>query len=152
MLATLLLIGCKTTEMAVNKTGWSDYASIVTKDFTTVGLIRVQSTEITKRGFLGFTHEHKGSTITYDALIAEARNLGADDIINVRIDRTDKSVHTIFDWLVGYTETVEYVGNALAIKYGATEPRMTPGKGTGATTNGMKSTGPSLIESLQALP
>ena len=33
----------------------------------------------------------------------EAKKLGAGDIINVRIDLTDKSLHGIFDWLIGYT-------------------------------------------------
>ena len=35
----------------------------------------------------------------------------------MRIDRTDKSLHGIFDWLVGYTEKYAYTANALAIKY-----------------------------------
>jgi hypothetical protein len=38
----------------------------------------------------------------------EAKKLGADDIINVRIDRTDKSLHRIFDSLFGYTEKYSY--------------------------------------------
>jgi len=79
--------------------------------------VRVVREEITRRGFLGIANSHTGSEITYDLLIGEAKKLGADDIINVRIDRTDASLHGTFDWLFGYTEKYAYTANALAIKY-----------------------------------
>lgn len=112
-----LFSSCTTTNLANNKTGWSDYATIAIKDYMVVGIVRVASEEITRRGFLCIAYYHTGSQITYDLLMAEAKKLGADDIINVRIDRTDASYHGIFDWLVGYTEKYQYSANALAIKY-----------------------------------
>ena len=75
------------------------------------------SEEVTKRGFLGIAKSYKGSQVTYDLLVSEAKRLGADDIIKVRIDRTNKSHHGIFDWLVGYTEKYAYTADALSIKY-----------------------------------
>jgi len=118
MLFVVTLLGsCATTNLANNKTGWSDYATIAIKDYMVVGIVRVASEEITRRGFLCIAYYHTGSQITYDLLMGEAKKLGADDIINVRIDRTDASYHGIFDWLVGYTEKYQYSANALAIKY-----------------------------------
>jgi len=122
VLATMLLavglsISCTTTNLSGNKTGWSDYSTITVKDYEPVGIVRVVTEEITRRGFFNIAYYHTGSQITYDLLISEAKKLGADDIINVRIDQTDKSFHGIFDWLVGYTEKCTYNANALAIKY-----------------------------------
>jgi uncharacterized protein YbjQ (UPF0145 family) len=117
LFAVALLCSCTSTNMASNRTGWSDYATVAIKDYTVVGIVRVVSEEVTKRGFLGVAHSHTGSQVTYDLLVSEAKKIGADDIINVRIDRTDKSLHGIFDWLVGYTEKYAYTANALAIKY-----------------------------------
>ena len=117
LFAAALLCSCTTTNLASNRTGWSDYATVAIKDYTVVGIVRVVSEEVTRRGFLGIVHSHKGSQVTYDLLVSEAKKIGADDIINVRIDRTDKSLHGVFDWLVGYTEKYAYTANALAIKY-----------------------------------
>jgi uncharacterized protein YbjQ (UPF0145 family) len=117
LIAVALLCSCTTTNLASNRTGWSDYATVAIKDYTVVGIVRVVSEEVTRRGFLGIAKSHKGSQVTYDLLVSEAKKIGADDIINVRIDRTDKSLHGIFDWLVGYTEKYAYTANALAIKY-----------------------------------
>jgi hypothetical protein len=117
LFAVALLISCTTTNLASNRTGWSDYATIAIKDYTVVGIVRVVSEEVIQRGFLGIANSHTGSQVKYDLLVSEAKKLGADDIINVRIDRTDESLHGIFDWLVGYTEKYAYTANALAIKY-----------------------------------
>jgi hypothetical protein len=117
LLLVALLSSCSTTNLASNRTGWSDYATVTVKDYTVVGIVRVVSEEVTQRGFLGIANSHTGSQVTYDLLIREARKLGADDIINVRIDRTDESLHGIFDSLVGYTEKYSYTANALAIRY-----------------------------------
>lgn len=117
LFVTALLGGCATTNLTSNRTGWSDYATVAIKDYTVVGIVRVVSEEVTRRGFLGIVMSRKGSQVTYDLLVNEAKKIGADDIINVRIDRTDKSLHGIFDWLVGYTEKYAYTANALAIKY-----------------------------------
>jgi hypothetical protein len=115
--ATMLLGSCASVDLASNRTGWSDYATIAIKDYVVVGTVHVVSHEVTQRGFLGIARSHTGSRVTYDALLGEAKKLGADDIINVRIDRADQGLHGVFDWLVGYTESSEYRANALAIKY-----------------------------------
>lgn len=117
LLAAALLGACSTTNLASNRTGWSDYATVAIKDYTVVGIVRVESEEVIRRGFLGIVESRKGSQVTYDLLVGEAKKVGADDVINVRIDRTDRSLHGIFDWLVGYTERYAYTANALAIKY-----------------------------------
>lgn len=49
----------------------------------------------------------------------EAKALGADGIINVRIDSVDESVHgTIpaIEWIFGYTETYSSIATVLAFK------------------------------------
>jgi hypothetical protein len=118
--AAAILAGCATTNLASNKTGWSDYAGIAVKDYDAVGIVRVTSEEVNKRGVFGIATSHTGSQITYDMLIGEAQALGADDVINVRIDKLDHSVHStvpFFEWIVGYTEKYSYVGTALAIRY-----------------------------------
>ena len=117
LLAAMLFGSCTTTDLASNRTGWSDYSTITVKDYEPVGIVHVVSEEITRRGFLNIAYYHTGSRITYDLLITEAKKLGADDVINIRIDRTDKSYHGIFDWFVGSTEKCTYNANALAIKY-----------------------------------
>jgi hypothetical protein len=123
LVAVVLVGACTTTNLGSNTTGWSDYAAIAIKDYTVVGIVRVTSEEIKKRSIFGIVDSHKGSQITYDMLIKEAKALGADDIINVRIDRIDESVHIpILEWLIGYTEKYSYVGNALAIKYKDAQP------------------------------
>jgi uncharacterized protein YbjQ (UPF0145 family) len=115
--AAAFLSSCTTTNLASSRTGWSDYANVAIKDYTVVGIVRVVSEEVTQRGFLGIANSRTGSQVTYDLLISEAKKLGADDIVNVRIDHRDESFHGIFDWLVGYTERYAYTANALAIKY-----------------------------------
>lgn len=118
--AALFLGACTTTNIASNRTGWSDYATITTKDFEAVGIVRVTSREILVRSMFGIVSSHKGSQITYDMLIGEAKALGGDDIINVRIDRVDETRHSTvaaFEWLFGCTEKYSYTGTALAIRY-----------------------------------
>ena len=38
-----LLGACTTTNLASNRTGWSDYATVAIKDYTVVGIVRVVS-------------------------------------------------------------------------------------------------------------
>jgi hypothetical protein len=54
---------------------------------------------------------------------------GADDLINVRIDRVDESAHNtipLIEWITGYTEKYTYVGTALAIRYRDAQPGTRP--------------------------
>lgn len=113
----LLTVGCTTTDLTTNKTGWSDYAEIAVKDFEPVGVVRVTSKEVFKVEPFGFKKSSTGSKVTYDMLIAEAVKLGAHDIINVRIDVINRSSSSPFDRITGSTKEIEYIGTALAIKY-----------------------------------
>jgi uncharacterized protein YbjQ (UPF0145 family) len=138
LVAAALLGACTTTNVASNRTGWSEYATIATKDYVTVGMVRATSEETTKRSILGIVTSHTGSQITYDMLIGEAKALGADDIINVRIDRVDQTVHSTLpaiEWLIGFTETYSYTGTALAISY--RDATATPRQATQAPGSGL---------------
>jgi len=147
LIGALGIGACTTTNLVSNKTGWSDYATITTKDYAPVGIVRVTSVETKKRGFLGIVSSHKGSQITYDMLIGEAKALGADDIINVRIDRVDQSAHSTLaaiEWIFGYTETYSYVGTALAIRYTDAQPgTRTESHATGAAQPPLSTSAPS---------
>ena len=59
----------------------------------------------------------KGGKVTYGDLMQEAKKIGADDIINVRIDQRDESSFSPLQFLSGWTSKTSYVGTALAIKY-----------------------------------
>ena len=113
----LLTVGCTTTDLTTNKTGWSDYAEIAVKDFDPVGVVRVTSKEVFRVEPFGFKKSSTGSKVTYDMLIAQAVKLGAHDIINVRIDVANKSSSGPFDYFKGTKKEIEYIGTALAIKY-----------------------------------
>jgi uncharacterized protein YbjQ (UPF0145 family) len=67
----LAVAGCSSTTGSVRKVGWSNYTGIPSKDYTVAGVIilRVSDTK----------------TLNAD-LMAEAVKLGADDIINIRVD------------------------------------------------------------------
>ncbi len=58
-----------------------------------------------------------GKKVTYADLMAEAKKLGADDVINVRIDQRSESSFSPLQIISGYTSTTTYYGTALAIKY-----------------------------------
>ena len=104
------------------------------KDFTIAGIIFVESNAV----FDSDDHIVEGSKITYDMLMREAQKLGADDIINIKIDEIEKisvteeirMVPTKVSTDSGNTKTVDkettvqiinksvtYKANALAIKY-----------------------------------
>lgn len=121
----LLTSSCQTAsvDLTSNRTGWSDYAKFAVKDFNVVGVVRVTSTETTTHSPLNLSTEDKGSKITYDMLMSDAKKVGADDIINVRIDQQQTAVRTVLDFFTGYTDTKVYTGNALAIKYKDAAPR-----------------------------
>jgi hypothetical protein len=115
--AALILAGCTTTDLSTNKVGWSNYAEIAVKDFETLGIITVESQEVVIASFLGINKNRRGSRVVWSDLMAEAAKLGADDIINVRIDVVDQNTRTPLDFIIGWTHTYNYKGTALAIKY-----------------------------------
>ena len=94
--------------------------SIAGKDFITVGIVFVNSAEVSDN--LG---NHTGSKITYEMFMREALKLEADDVINIKIDvnrkidretiksSTDPKAKPITKIITTYT----YTGTGLAIKY-----------------------------------
>jgi hypothetical protein len=92
--------------------GVMNKADIAVKDYQTVGIIIVKSSEtIDSRG------SHTGSKITYEMLMLEAQRLNADDVINIRID-VNQVIETIVDNRGPITKTTyNYTATALAIRY-----------------------------------
>ncbi|MDR0288211.1 MAG: hypothetical protein LBI03_10985 [Clostridiales bacterium] len=90
-------------------------APLAVKDYQPLGVIFVQSTEI-----IDGNGRRSGSKITYEMLMREAIKLGADDVINIKID-----VNEIQEFIPSMTSggsnilriTYKYTANALAIKY-----------------------------------
>jgi hypothetical protein len=87
-------------------------APLAVKDYQPLGIIFVQSTEI-----IDGNGNHTGSKITYEMLMREAIKLGADDVINIKIDVNE--VQEIIPAAGGDVVriTYNYTANALAIKY-----------------------------------
>jgi hypothetical protein len=117
-IALLAVMGCTTTDFTNNDVGTFNLAPIATKDYEVLGPVSLTAEDVLTVGFAGWTQSHSGSTVTFENLLTEAKKLGADDIINVRIDIYDNnSTNKILDPIIGYTKTYRYIGNALAIKY-----------------------------------
>jgi hypothetical protein len=111
----LAFAGCSTTTGNVEKVGWSNYTAIPNKDYTVVGVVIVRS--------------ENAVTLNAD-LMAEAVKLGADDIINVRVDAEvdDQGKQKIV------------AASAVAIKYtetltSSTTTTTTPDRGTSVTAS-----------------
>ena len=86
--------------------------AIAVKDFETRGIIFVRSAET-----IDGNGNHTGSKITYEMLMLEAQKLGADDIINIKID-VNPVREVIHENGFNVTRTVyNYTATALAIKY-----------------------------------
>ena len=116
------------------KDGQIHQANIIEKrDFTTLGLIFVESSaDFDSNGRIT-----NGSKITYEMLMKEAQKLGADDIINIKIDEIhifteaeeikmvsyqqypmgDNRMGQREEKVITVSKTIEYKANALAIKY-----------------------------------
>jgi len=117
IMAVLTLAACTTTDYSANMSGASDYAAIAVKDFVTLGIVTVQTTEIHYSSPFGFKKRIEGAKVTFANLMQEAAKLEADDIINVRIDTNANYTKGAFDWLFGWSRTYTHTGTALAIKY-----------------------------------
>ena len=116
----LALVGCTSTDVKSNVVG--DYnliPKIASKNFVPLGLVSVSAIEMEIISPFHVMKDVKGEKITYDLFLQEARLLYPEtsDIINVRIDRVDQNRKTFFDFIIGSTRIVKYIGNALAIKY-----------------------------------
>ncbi|MCL1819001.1 MAG: lipoprotein [Spirochaetaceae bacterium] len=115
--ALAVLAACSTTDFRTDTVGWADSVDVAVKDFVSVGIVTLEAREVVSTGPLYLFTEHSGGRITHAALFAEAAKLGADDIMNVRIDIKTEEKATFFDWLTGSSTTYVYTGTALAIKY-----------------------------------
>ena len=113
VLAAVVLASCVSNDYTASLAGVSEYSTLAVKDFTTLGIITVSSTEIHSSGPFGFTKSVEGSKITFADLMQEAAKLEADDVINVRIDMNSNYTKRAFGW----TRTYTYTATALAIKY-----------------------------------
>lgn len=111
------LASCTTTDTTTAKQGWANYSELSVKDFNTLGIVSVTTEMIQTSGFLQLTRKTEGSTVTYNALMEEAKKLGADDIINVRIDQVSQGKSGPIQLIFGGKTTTKYIGTALAIKY-----------------------------------
>ena len=129
-----LFAGCRTYDLTTNKVGWSNYADVSVKDFDVCGIVNLESQVVYEFGPLGFKKSYKGSVIVWSDLMAEAAKLGADDVINVRIEETNynyritssgwfeeenKRIYNpgFIEFFTGYSTTWKYKATALAIKY-----------------------------------
>jgi uncharacterized protein YbjQ (UPF0145 family) len=117
--AVALFASCHTTDFTTNKVGWSNYTDISVKDFQAVGVVSLESQEVYTYGPMGFKTSYKGSRIVWSDLMAEAAKLGADDVINVRIEQTNQNYYRpwFVEFFTGYAVTYKYKATALAIKY-----------------------------------
>lgn len=122
--------GSSTSYSIMTNSGSIQQAALPVKDFTSMGLIFVESTAVldSKDNII------EGSKITYDMMMKAAQKVGADDIINLRIDEIRKITTTEqINFITGKdvngkttskqekvlvtTTTVDYKASALAIKY-----------------------------------
>jgi len=141
-------VSCTTTDLKNTMHGeYNMIPKIAGKDFDSLGLVSTKTTETVVVSFLSFNTTITGERVNYDLLLQEAKKLYPEvtDIINVRIDKVYKGTNSPFFWLTGGTTTVDYYGNALAIKYtkaldeardplGGRNDRI-PGGGAGGTSS-----------------
>ena len=90
LVAAIAFTSCTSVDKTTAKTGWASYSDIAIKDFDSVGIVTVETEVVETTGFLSLTKDTTGSTITYNALMEEAKKLEADDVINVRIDKVEQ--------------------------------------------------------------
>ncbi len=128
------MASCSSVNTVTAKQGWANYSEITIKDFDTVGIVSVETEWVEKVGFLHLTTDTSGSKVTYNALMQKAAELGADDVINVRIDQTKEGKTGIIEKILGGTTTTKYMGTALAIKYKDATPEVNAASGSNKTT------------------
>jgi len=107
--AVLAASGCATKQIVSENNGnFGEHTRTPVKDFVSLGLVFTE-TQLTNSS----TGTSRGEIFTYQALLKEAQQLGADAIINVVID---KKTETVADIMASSTVETWY-GSALAIKY-----------------------------------
>lgn len=136
----LLAISCSSTNLETNQVGWSAYSDIVAKDFDAVKIVKLSSTETITTDPFYLNKKTEGSRVLYSQLMDEAAKVGADDIINVRIDRKlETARRPIIQFLIGKKTVYTYTATAVAIKYKDTKPGSILGK---SKTNSVSEAGP----------
>jgi hypothetical protein len=101
-------------DYAFPQAGSLNSARLAVKDYQSLGVIFVNSTET-----IDGNGNHTGSKITYEMLMREAIKLGADDVINIKIDVNEiqEVVLSANGGSKVMKTTYNYTANALAIKY-----------------------------------
>jgi hypothetical protein len=119
ILSAVILAACTSTDLTTNKVGWSNYAEVAIKDYEAVGVINLESQEVYEATPFGINKSLKGSRIVWSDLMAEAVKMGANDVINIRIEVTDQNARRpqFVEFLTGYTLTYTYKATGLAIRY-----------------------------------
>ena len=98
-----VLSGCKS--ISKDNQGSFNTISVPAKDFTSLGLVFTESV----------VENNKGEVFTYYALLKKAKELGADTIVNVTIDKQTEG--TSLFWILPLKAKVTWYGAATAIKY-----------------------------------
>jgi len=111
----LVLISCTSApvpkvDYGYPNAGNANDSAIVVKDYITLGIIFVNSSEL-----IDGNGNHTGSKITYEMLMKEAQKLGADDVINIRIDVNEQVEFNLNG--LPFKTIYNYTASALAIKY-----------------------------------
>lgn len=109
LVAGFFAVSCSSTNLETDQVGWSGYTSTVVKDYNAVGIVKASSTEKITKTF--FNKNVEGSRVLYAQLMDEAAKLGANDIINIRIDRKKEKSSS------SKTTVYTYTATAVAIKY-----------------------------------
>jgi uncharacterized protein YbjQ (UPF0145 family) len=94
--------------------GVTNSVKIAGKDFAPVGIVFVNSEEKIDSST---SSAHTGSKITYEMFMREAARLGADDVINIKIDVKQVRVTEGTGYSRKTITTFMYTGTGLAIKY-----------------------------------
>jgi hypothetical protein len=93
--------------------GITNNAVLAVKDYEPIEIIFLKSSET-----VDGDGNHTGSKITYEMLMLEVQKLGADDVINIRIDVNQKEEIIKGKDNFNITQTTyNYTASALAIKY-----------------------------------
>ena len=112
-----VLAGCVTIDYTAPLQGKFDNAGLPVKAFEVVGPVSASATETHRASPLSIVRTVEGAKVTYSDLMQEAARLGADDIIDVRIDMNTSGKTSLIDRLTGWERTFTHTGQAIAIRY-----------------------------------
>ena len=129
IVALLVLAGCTTVDFGQADQGSVNTSAIVAKDFDVIGTVSVEHTEIIEEKFFGLIKTHTGSKPVYNDLMEQAAAKGGDDIINIRVDKTEIQSK-------GTAKTNKYVTTALVIKYKDAQAGASAAGGTESLSGG----------------